>query len=71
MMDTNAVNTGPGRDLIAEYVEALRKRNLKVGFYYSVINWRWRGFWDPETYADELPKIVDEIHDQVRELLMW
>lgn len=65
----NAARTGPGRDLIAEYVAALRKRGLKIGFYYSVINWRWRGFWDIETHADELPKIADEVHDQVRELL--
>ena len=65
----NAMETGPGRDLIAEYVRALRKRGLKVGFYYSILNWRWHGFWDPEGYADELPKIVDEIHGQVRELL--
>jgi alpha-L-fucosidase len=60
---------GPGRDLVAEYVEALRKRNLKVGFYYSVINWGWPGFWDPEKYPEELPKIVDELHTQVRELM--
>lgn len=65
----NAAETGPGRDLISEYVTAMRKRGLKVGFYYSIINWRWHGFWDPETYAEELPKIVDEIHGQVRELL--
>jgi alpha-L-fucosidase len=65
----NAAQTGPGRDLIAEYVAALRKRGLKVGFYYSIINWRWRGFWDPGGYAHELPAIVDEIHTQVRELL--
>jgi alpha-L-fucosidase len=65
----NAAKTGPGRDLIAEYVAALRKRNLKVGFYYSIINWRWKGFWDTEKYADDLPKIRDEIHEQVRELL--
>ena len=31
----NATETGPGRDLISEYVEALRKRDLKIGFYYS------------------------------------
>jgi len=65
----NAAETGPGRDLVAEYVQALRKRDLKVGFYYSIINWRWHAFWDPEGYAEELPKIVDEIHAQVRELL--
>lgn len=65
----NAAKTGPGRDLIAEYVAALRKRNLKVGFYYSILNWRWHGFWDPEGYPEDLPKIVDEIHGQVRELM--
>ena len=65
----NAARTGPGRDLVAEYVAALRKRGLKVGFYYSIINWRWRGFWDPAGHADELPRIVEEIHNQVRELL--
>ena len=65
----NAVQTGPGRDLVAEYVAALRKRGLKIGFYYSVINWRWHGFWAPATYAHELSAIADEVHDQVRELL--
>ena len=65
----NAVETGPGRDLIAEYVAALRKRGLRVGFYYSIINWRWRGFWAPGEYPQELPALVDEIHEQVHELL--
>ena len=32
--DYNAVKYGPGRDLIAEYVEACREFGLKVGFYY-------------------------------------
>lgn len=65
----NPVQTGPGRDLVAEYVAALRKRGLKVGLYYSIVNWRWRGFWNPEGYPQELPEIVNEIHQQVRELL--
>ncbi len=67
--DFNAVRTGPGRDLIREYVDAIRRRGLKVGLYYSVVNWRWRGFWDRKRYADDLPKIVQEIHDQVGELM--
>jgi alpha-L-fucosidase len=65
----NAVETGPGRDLIAEYVEALRKRGLRVGLYYSILNWRWKGFWAPESHPDDLAKMVDKIHAQVRELL--
>ncbi len=65
----NAVETGPGRDLITEYVEALRKRGLRVGLYYSILNWRWQGFWAPERHPDDLAKMVDKIHAQVRELL--
>ena len=65
----NAVKTGPRRDLVREFADAVRVRGLKVGFYYSVINWRWRSFWSPETYAEELPRLVEEIHDQIHELL--
>lgn len=67
--DFNAVKTGPGRDLIAEYVAAVRKRGLKVGLYYSIVNWRWHGYWDPAGYAEQLPKIAQQVHDQVRELM--
>ena len=67
--DFNAARTGPGRDLIAEYVDALRDAGLRVGLYYSLISWRWRGTWSPSEYPDELPHIVDEVHAQVRELM--
>ncbi len=33
--DYNAVNCEPGRDLVAEYVDACREFGLRVGFYYS------------------------------------
>jgi len=65
----NAARTGPGRDLIAEYVEAARAAGLKVGLYYSILNWRWHGTWDAVKYSDELPRMVEEVHEQVRELM--
>jgi len=37
--DYNAVKRGPGRDLIAEYVQACRKEGLRVGIYYSLLDW--------------------------------
>ena len=37
--DYNAVKQGPGRDLVAEYVEACHEFGLKVGFYYSLMDW--------------------------------
>lgn len=32
-------NTPAGRDLIREYVDAFRAEGLKVGFYYSLLDW--------------------------------
>jgi alpha-L-fucosidase len=37
--DYNAVQRGPGRDLVREYVEACREVGLKIGFYYSLMDW--------------------------------
>lgn len=37
--DYNAVRRGPRRDLVREYVEACREFGLKVGFYYSLMDW--------------------------------
>lgn len=35
----NATKTQTGRDLIKEYVEAVRGKGLKVRFYYSLLDW--------------------------------
>ena len=37
--DYKSTNTPFGRDIIKDYVEALRAEGLKVGFYYSLIDW--------------------------------
>jgi len=37
--DYNAAKCGPGRDLVREYVEACREFGLKIGFYYSLMDW--------------------------------
>lgn len=35
-----------GRDFVKEYVDACRKSGLKVGLYFSPINWRYPGYYD-------------------------
>jgi alpha-L-fucosidase len=37
--DYKATNTPYGKDLIVPFVEAFRSEGLKVGFYYSLIDW--------------------------------
>jgi alpha-L-fucosidase len=53
--DYKATNTPFGKDLIKEYVEAFRAEGLKVGFYYSLIDW----------HHPEYP--VDRMHPQRQE----
>lgn len=37
--DYKATNTQAKRDLVKEYVQAFRAEGLKVGFYYSLLDW--------------------------------
>ena len=37
--DYKSTNTPFGKDIIREYVDAFRAEGLKVGFYYSLIDW--------------------------------
>ncbi len=40
LTDYKATNTPAGRDLTREYVDAFRAEGLKVGIYYSIIDWQ-------------------------------
>lgn len=35
-----------GRDLVAEYVKACRNADMRIGLYYSVLNWQFPGYFD-------------------------
>ena len=37
--DFKSTNTPFGRDIVREYVEAFREEGLKVGLYYSLLDW--------------------------------
>jgi alpha-L-fucosidase len=42
--DYKATNTPAKRDLVKEYVEAFRAEGIKIGFYYSLIDWHHPDF---------------------------
>lgn len=71
-----------GRDLVAEYVEAFREEGIKIGFYYSLLDWHhpdypaYKDMYHPdrnnEDYKDKVHHFDDYLtymHHQVRELL--
>jgi len=82
--DYKAPNTPCGRDLLRPFVEAFRAAGLKVGFYYSLIDWHHPDFTidqhhpqrnDREARAAEagagkdMRRYARYMRDQVHELL--
>ncbi len=66
--DYNAVKCGPGRDLVAEYVEAARAEGLRVGFYYSLMDWHHPDGARCKVDEAARRRFVDFTHGVVREL---
>lgn len=48
-----------GRDLLAEYVQACRDNDIKVGFYYSPPDWYWHRHHMSFNYGDSEPLGID------------
>ncbi len=80
--DYKSTNTPFGRDLVREYVDAFRAAGLKIGFYYSLIDWHHPSFPIDKLHprrrdanAAELDKgrdmrvYAEYMRNQVRELL--
>ena len=80
--DYKVTNTAFGRDLVKEYVEAFRAEGLRVGFYYSLIDWHHPDFTidmvhprrnDPDALQQnegrDMRRYAKYMRDQVTELL--
>ena len=64
-----AAKHGCKRDIVAEYAESARKYGLKVGLYYSLLDWRFPGYFEPQKFPESKEAMVERIHNQVRELM--
>jgi len=65
-----APKTAASRDLIRAYVDACHKAGMKVGFYYSLLDWRYQAYWDgPEKDPQGWAELIKYVHAQVRELM--
>jgi alpha-L-fucosidase len=80
--DYKATNTPYGRDLLRPFVEAFRDAGLRVGFYYSLIDWHHPDFpidiYHPLRDRDDVQQLnqgrdvrryAEYMQAQVRELL--
>ena len=65
----DAMHCAARRDFIREYVDACRAEGLKVGFYYSPLDWRFPGFFFPRMCKKSADELRKQTHEQIRELL--
>ncbi len=64
-----APKQGPGRDLVKEYVEAARAEGLRVGFYYSLMDWHHPDGARCATDEQARRRFVDYTHGLIHELM--
>ena len=80
--DYKATNTPYGKDLIRAVVNAFRDEGLRVGFYYSLLDWHHPDYtvdtnhpmWTNEEFKKtaagrDIKKYAEYVRNQVRELL--
>ena len=80
--DYKATNTPAGRDLVREFTDAFRAEGLRVGLYYSLLDWHHPDFTidvhhprrdDPDARAQNegrsMARYCEYVRNQVRELL--
>lgn len=82
LTDYKATNTKAGRDLVREFLDAFRAEGIKVGLYFTLIDWhhpdypKYDDMFHPmrgnEAYKDEninFDRYLDYMHGQVEELV--
>jgi alpha-L-fucosidase len=67
--DFTSVKTAAHRDFVADYVKAVRKAGLRVGLYYSPLDWRFPGYVFPDLQLKSAEAMREQYHQQVQELL--
>ena len=69
LTDYCAPKQGPGRDLVREFVDAARAEGLRIGFYYSLMDWHHPDGARCATDEAARQRFVAYTHGLIRELM--
>lgn len=65
----NSYEKAAKKDFVAEYTKACRSAGLKVGIYYSPMDWRFPGYFKPKELTDNAALMKKQGYGQVEELM--
>lgn len=64
-----SVSTAARQDIVAVYAAAVRKAGLRVGLYYSPLDWRFPGFFFPNLQLENAEQMRAQYHRQIKQLM--
>jgi alpha-L-fucosidase len=60
----NSVEAGPKRDLLGDLTEAVRRKGIRMGIYYSLYEW-----YNPLYLADKPRYVTEHMHPQFKDVV--
>jgi alpha-L-fucosidase len=65
----DAPHSAAKRDLVAPWVKAVRRHGLRVGLYYSPLDWRFPAYFHPKDMPENARAFKQQGYGQVEELM--
>jgi len=65
----NSMASAAKRDFVKEISEEAHKEDMRLGFYYSPLDWQYPGYFFPDLYLSSAEAMREKYHHQMRELM--
>ncbi len=66
--DFTSVRHGSGEDYVRAFVDATKQKGLYTGLYYSPMDWRFEGYFDPKGKPESAQQMKQQAYGQIEEL---
>jgi alpha-L-fucosidase len=68
-LNFTSVGTAAKRDFVREYADAFQSAGFHTGLYYSLMDWRFPGYFQPRELAESAEKMKAQCYGQIEELM--
>lgn len=65
----DSMHAAAHRDFVGEFTQSCRRSGLRVGYYYSPMDWRFPGYFDPKNLTESAALMKKQCYGQVEELM--